>query len=90
MPYDQLTKGQTLAVLMRILENKLSDETIQPRWLEYYVKAKIIGITNEKNLQKMEMGISREEIALLLYRYKDLIVKPDGCSNKQNVASKIS
>lgn len=90
MPHDELTKGQTLTVLIRILEDKLSDESIQPRRLEYYVKAKIIGITNEKNLQKMEMWITREEIALLIYRYKNLLIKPNGCNNKEQVTSKIS
>jgi len=42
MPLNNLTKGEILTVLIRILEDKFSDESIQPRWLEYYVKAKIL------------------------------------------------
>ena len=39
MPHDNLTKGQLLAVLLRIFEWKMSNESGQPRWIEYYVKA---------------------------------------------------
>ena len=90
LPWNNLTKWEILTVLIRILEDKYSDESMSPRWLEYYVKAKILWITNEKNLNNIDRAITREEIALLLYRYKNLLIRPDGCSDKQNVVSKIS
>lgn len=90
MPLNNLTKGEILTVLIRILEDKFSDESIQPRWLEYYVKAKILWITNEKNLNNIERPITREEIALLIYRYKNLLITENGCSNKKEVVNKVS
>ena len=49
MPRENLTKGQLLAVLMRIFEWKISNESGQPRWIEYYVKALALWMTNEIN-----------------------------------------
>ena len=90
MPHDNLTKGQILAVLTRILEGKLSDETATPRWIEYYVKMKQIGITNETNLANIDLPSTRGEMALLIYRFKNLIVLPDGNSNLDKVQSQLS
>ena len=78
MPHDSLTKGQILAVLMRILEGKMSDETLQPRWIEYYVKAKLLGLTSETVLANVERSVTRGEVALLIYRFKNLIVTSEG------------
>ena len=74
MPRDYLTKGQLLAVLLRVLEWKLSNENAQPRWIEYYVKAMNIWLTNETNLAKFDQPVSRQEAALLIYRFKNMIV----------------
>jgi hypothetical protein len=78
MPHDHLTKGQVLAVLIRILEGKLSNETNTPRWIEYYVKARILQLTQEANLLGIEAPITRYEMALLIYRFKNLIVGTKG------------
>jgi hypothetical protein len=90
MPYDNLTKGQILAVLTRILEGKMSNETASPWWIEYYVKMKQINITNETQLANIDLAITREEMALLIYRFKKLIVQPDGSSNLEKVLSQLS
>ena len=90
MPHDNLTKGQILAVLTRILEGKMSDETATPRRIEYYVKMKQIGVTNEANLANVDLPSTREEIALLIYRFKNLIVQPDGNSNVEKLQSQLS
>ncbi|MDR0650478.1 MAG: hypothetical protein LBG59_03590 [Candidatus Peribacteria bacterium] len=78
MPHDKLTKGQILAVLIRILEGKMSNETNVPRWIEYYVKARIVKLTKEANLLSIEAPITRYEMALLIYRFKNLIVGTNG------------
>ncbi|MDR2540699.1 MAG: S-layer homology domain-containing protein [Candidatus Peribacteria bacterium] len=89
-PHDNLTKGQILAVLTRILEGKMSDESANPRWIEYYVKMKQIGITNVSNLSLIDLPLTREEMALLLYRFKNLIVKPNGDSNLDQIKNQLS
>ena len=73
MPHDNLTKGQLLAVLLRIFEWKMSDESGQPRWIEYYVKAMTLWLTNETNLAKFDQPVSRREASLLIYRFKTMI-----------------
>ncbi|MDR2189707.1 MAG: S-layer homology domain-containing protein [Candidatus Peribacteria bacterium] len=78
MPHNQLTKGEILAVLIRILEGKLSNETDSPRWIEYYVKSRILQLTQETNLLSIDTSITRYEVALLIYRFKNLIVGTNG------------
>ena len=74
MPHDNLTKGQLLAVLLRIFEWKMSDESGQPRWIEYYVKAMTLWLTNETNLAKFDQPVSRREASLLIFRFKDMVI----------------
>lgn len=74
MPRDNLTKGQLLAVLLRIFEGKMSDESWQPRWIEYYVKGVTLWLTNEINLDKFNQPVSRREAALLIYRFKNMVI----------------
>ena len=73
MPRDNLTKGQLLAVLLRIFEWKMSNESAQPRWIEYYVKALALWMTNEMNLSKFDQPVSRWEASLLIFRFKNMI-----------------
>ena len=73
MPRDNLTKGQLLAVLLRIFEWKMSDESSQPWWIEYYVKALTLSMTNEKNLAKFDQPVSRWEASLLIFRFKNMV-----------------
>lgn len=73
MPHDNLTKGQLLAVLLRIFEWKMSDESWTPRWIEYYVKALTLSLTNETNLAKFDQPVSRREASLLIYRFKTMV-----------------
>lgn len=75
MPRDYLTKWQLLAVLLRIFEWKMSDESGQPRWIEYYVKALALWMTNETNLSKFDKPVSRREASLLIFRFKDMIIE---------------
>lgn len=73
MPHDNLTKGQLLAVLLRIFEWKMSDESWTPRWIEYYLKAMTLSLTNEINLAKFDQPVSRREASLLIYRFKTMV-----------------
>ena len=73
MPRDNLTKGQLLAVLLRIFEWKMSNESAQPRWIEYYIKALALWMTNEMNLAKFDQPVSRWEASLLIFRFKNMI-----------------
>ena len=74
MPHDSLTKGQLLAVLLRIFEWKMSDESGQPWWIEYYVKALTLWLTNETNLAKFDQPVSRREASLLISRFKNMVI----------------
>lgn len=74
MPRDNITKWQLLAVLLRIFEWKMSDESGQPRWVEYYVKAMSIWLTNETNLSKFDQPVSRREASLLIFRFKNMVI----------------
>ena len=74
MPHDNLTKGQLLAVLLRIFEWKMSNESGQPRWIEYYVKALALSMTNEINLAKFDQPVSRREASLLIFRFKSMVI----------------
>ena len=74
MPHNNLTKGQLLAVLMRIFEWKVSNESGQPRWIEYYVKALTLWMTTETNLAKFDQPVSRWEASLLIFRFKNMVL----------------
>ena len=74
MPHDNLTKGQLLAVLLRIFEWKMSNESGQPWWIEYYVKAMTLSLTNETNLAKFDQPVSRREASLLIFRFKNMVI----------------
>ena len=73
MPHDNLTKGQLLAVLLRIFEWKMSNESAQPWWIEYYVKALTLSMTKEMNLAKFDQPVSRWEASLLIFRFKNMV-----------------
>jgi hypothetical protein len=52
----------------------VSDESGQPWWIEYYVKALALGMTNEMNLAKFDLPVSRREASLLIFRFKNMIL----------------
>ena len=69
-----LSKAESLTVLVRILEGKLSSEAFSPRWTLYFVKAKGISLTNETDVNSLDRPITRREIALLIYRFKNMVL----------------
>ena len=72
-PTESLTKAQTLAVLIRMFEGKISNQSQDPRRIDYYKKWKAIGITKETNQENIEKTILRYEIALFVYRFKNIV-----------------
>ena len=69
-----LSKAEALTVLIRILEWALSSEEFTPWWTLYFVKAKNIALTNEADVNSLDRSITRREIALLMYRFKKIVL----------------
>jgi len=67
MPNQPMTKAQAITVLVRALEQK-HDETWNPRWTEYFQRARVLGITKETNVWRLDMPVKRYEIDLPLAR----------------------
>ncbi len=74
MPHQSLTKPQTIAVLMRMFEGKASDESQTPWWWKYYLKGQAIGVVNAWNMQSYDRPITREEVALYVFRLKNIVL----------------
>lgn len=73
MPQDSMTKPQIMAVLLRMFEQKASNENLIPRWNEYYTKWKAIWLTKESNINNFDNKVTRYEVALLIYRLQNII-----------------
>lgn len=74
LPKDNLTKAQAMAVLVRMIEWKMSYELQTPRWEQYYTKGKAIWLTNIENINEFEHDLTRYEIALMVYRMRDIML----------------
>jgi len=72
MPKETLTKAQSMAVLMRMFEWKMSYELQIPWRTQYYEKWKIIWLTNVDNINEFDHELTRYEIALMIYRLKNI------------------
>lgn len=66
-PYEQFTKAQAIAVLVRSLEWYSNEDTL-PRWINYFWKAQSLWLTNETDPYALDRPLLRYEMALLLYR----------------------
>jgi hypothetical protein len=60
--------------LIRILEGELSSEEFSPWWTLYFVKAKNIALSNESDVNSLDRPVTRREIALLVYRFKKIVL----------------
>jgi len=85
-----LSKAESLTVLIRILEGELSSEAFSPRWTLYFVKAKGISLTNETDVNSLDRPITRREIALLIYRFKNMILDSKLIQEAKNQLSLIN
>lgn len=73
MPNDVLTRPQALAVLVRMMEGRKSNESKDPRRQDYFTKANAIGIVDEYSMNTFDKAITRREVALLVYRIKKIV-----------------
>lgn len=73
LPTQKLTRPQAMAVLIRMFEGKVSDESRVPRWGEYYIKSQALGLTTLNNKTAFDSNITREEIAIYVYRFKNIV-----------------
>ena len=74
MAQNTLTKAQATAVLMRMFEWKMSYEQQSPWREQYYEKWKIIWLTNVEDINEFDHELTRYEIALMIYRLKNIIL----------------
>jgi hypothetical protein len=73
LPKEPMTKWQALAVIIRMLEGKKSEET-GTFWRDIYHKKWLtIWITNDIVWGNFASAITREEIALFIWRAKEIV-----------------
>lgn len=73
LPREGLTRPQAMALLVRIFEGKLSNEGRTPRWGDYYIKGQALGLTSLNNQTAFDTAISRREIAIYIWRLKNIV-----------------
>lgn len=73
IPKEQLSRPQSMAVLVRMFEGDISNENLTPRRSEYYIKGQALGLTNLNNKTLFDSYITRKEIAIYIYRLKNII-----------------
>jgi hypothetical protein len=52
----------------------LSSEDFSPWWTLYFVKAKNIALSNESDVNSLDRPVTRREMALLMYRFKKIVL----------------
>ncbi|USN57178.1 MAG: S-layer homology domain-containing protein [Candidatus Peribacteria bacterium] len=87
MPFNQITRAEVLAVLLRIYNQAKLDETKNPWWLDYYTQAQGLGITDETIQANMDQSANRYTIAMYIWRLRNVILeeKNDGTSTATSV-----
>lgn len=70
-PAKKLTRPEAMAILVRMFEGQVSFEAKNPRWSEYYIKGRALGLTT-LTANTFEKEISRYEIALYIYRLQTI------------------
>ncbi|MEI7557367.1 MAG: hypothetical protein WCJ45_00475 [bacterium] len=73
MPARKLSRPEAMALLVRIFEGKLSNESKTPRWGEYYVKGQAIGLTTLNSQTLFDSSITRREMAIYIYRFRNTV-----------------
>ena len=62
-----------MALLVRIFEGKVSNESKVPRWGEYYVKGQALGLTTLNSQTLFDTSITRREMAIYIYRFRNIV-----------------
>ncbi len=73
LPAEKLSRPQAMALLVRIFEGKLSNENRIPRWWDYYIKGQALWLTTLNNQTAFDTAITRKEIALYIWRLKNIV-----------------
>ncbi|MFA6256386.1 MAG: S-layer homology domain-containing protein [Candidatus Absconditabacterales bacterium] len=73
LPTQKLTRPQAMALLVRIFEGKISNESRIPRWGDYYIKGQALGLTTLNNQTAFDSDITRKEIAIYIFRFKNIV-----------------
>lgn len=73
LPREQLTRPQSMALLVRIFEGKTSNENRVPRRGDYYVKGQAMGLTTLNNETAFDSYITRREMAIYIYRLRNIV-----------------
>ncbi len=68
-PKQALTKAEAIAVIIRMFNQWSLDETWDPWYINYYLEARNLDLTKEKNIYSLERPLTRYEMVLLLYRF---------------------
>jgi hypothetical protein len=71
-PFQQVTRAETLTVLLRLYNDRSLDETPNPRYLNYYNQAVELGITDETIITNMDLSTNRYLVAIYLWRLANI------------------
>jgi hypothetical protein len=69
-PDQVVTKAEFIAMLTRLVEGKPLDESVSPRWMNYYKKAIELSLISAQDTVTFSQPITRYEVAIFLYRLK--------------------
>jgi hypothetical protein len=89
MPSKKLTRPEAMAILIRMFEGKASFEAKDPRWGDYYIKWRALGLTTLAT-NWFEKEISRYEIALYFYRLKNIVTNQTLLLQSQSLLQNLS
>jgi hypothetical protein len=70
LPTEIVSKAEFIAALVRLFEGKSLDESLSPRWTDYYRKAIELSLISAQDTVSFPNHISRYEVAIFLYRMK--------------------
>ncbi len=73
MPHNQITKSQVMAVLIRMLEWKISYEWWKIWRERYYIKWRKIWLIETWTMDTFDNSITRKEVAIFVYRLKNIV-----------------
>lgn len=67
MPNANISKGQTLAVIMRIADGRQKEPKVQSRWINYVTRASDLGYLSFPDVKELEYSITRWEVIKWAY-----------------------